>query len=141
MTSVEFEISQEQLNYLLSVNPNTGKNWDVGSIAVNVVQLYFKSEHPDAAFLPGSKGADLEVSYSGKLERFEIKGTVDKSIAWQKLKVSSQDCYDCLLQGMTLIRVTSIGSLKMKLYFMKHGEDFILEPEVRFAVKPVRKAK
>lgn len=139
MISDDFEISQEQLNYLLSIHPNTGKNWDVGSIAMRVIEMYFKNKYPDATFLSGIKGADIEVTCGGKTERFEVKGTTDQSIAWQKLKVSSQDCHDCLIQGMTLIRVTSIGSLKMKLHFMKHGEDFILEPEVRFAVRPIRK--
>ncbi|HET6256234.1 MAG TPA: hypothetical protein VFE32_19305 [Puia sp.] len=136
-----FAINQEQLDRLLSHHPNTGKNSDVGSIAVKIVEMYFKNRYPDATFLKGSKGADMEVNYQGKIERFEVKGTVDPSIAWQKLKVSSQDCYECLLEGMTLIRVTSIGALKMKLHFMKYGEDFILEPEVRFAVKPVRNSK
>jgi hypothetical protein len=141
MTTDDFEITQEQLDSLLSLYPNTGKNSDVGSMAVRIVEMYFKNKHPDATFLQGSKGADIQVNYNGKSERYEVKGTIDHSIAWQKLKVSSQDCHDCLLNGMILIRVTSIGLLKMKLHFLKHGEDFLLQPEVRFAVKPIRQAK
>ena len=43
------------------------------------------------------------------------------------------------MTGMTLIRVTSIGKTEMTLHFMKYGEDFTMEPEVRFAVKPIKK--
>jgi hypothetical protein len=141
MVSYDFEISNEQLNYLLSIHPNTGKNWDIGNIAVKIVEMYFRDRHPNATFLKGTKGADIEVCYDGKREQFEVKGTADCFVAWSKLKVSSQDCYECLIQGMILIRVTSIGSLKMKLHFMKYGDDFTLEKEVRYAVKPVRKRK
>lgn len=134
MTSKTFEISVEQLERLLKDYPNMGKNSHVGNIAVKVVELYFLSIDPTSKFETGKKGADLTVRYGGKTELFEIKGTVDKDIAWTKLKVSSNDCYNALINGMTLIRVTNIGEAKMGLHFMKHGEDFVLVPEARWAV-------
>lgn len=122
-------------------NENMGKNSHVGNVAVGLVKLFFLSQDPDATFSIGDKGADLEVNYNGMVERFEIKGTVEGDIAWQKLKVSSQDCYNCLKKGMRLIRVTGVGSRMVGVHFLKFGEDFDLVPEVRYAVKPIRKAK
>jgi hypothetical protein len=140
MESVDFEITKEQLGELISSYPNIGKNSHVGHIAVKVVELFFLSKYPDATFSRGTKGADIEVLHSGKTERYEVKGTIDPEISWSKLKVSSQDCYNCLVEGMVLIRVTNIGNTQMKLYFMKYGEDFTLEKEVRYAVKKLKKA-
>jgi hypothetical protein len=141
MQSYEFSISETQLAALLALYPNTGKNSHVGNIAVKVVELYFLDRHSEATFNRGTKGADLEVNVNGEIGRYEIKGTIDQSISWSKLKVSSQDCYDGLMAGMTLIRVTSIGKTNMTLHFMKYGEDFTMEPEVRFAVKPIKKPR
>ncbi|MFN8290191.1 MAG: hypothetical protein U0U70_08045 [Chitinophagaceae bacterium] len=141
MQSYEFSISETQLATLLELYPNTGKNSHVGNIAVKVVELYFLDRYPGVIFNRGKSGADLEVNVNGKVDRYEIKGTIDNSISWSKLKVSSQDCYDCLMAGMTLIRVTSIGKTDMTLHFMKYGEDFTMEPEVRFAVKPIKKPR
>jgi hypothetical protein len=139
MESFDFEITQDQLSELISSYPNIGKNSHVGNIAVKVVELFFLSKYPDALFSRGTKGADIEVLHSGKVERYEVKGTVDPEISWQKLKVSSQDCYNCLVEGMVLIRVTNIGNTKMRLHFMKYGVDFTLETEVRYAVKQLKK--
>lgn len=141
MQSYEFSITEAQLAALLEVYPNTGKNSHVGNIAIRIVELFFLERTPEATFNKGTNGADLEVLINGELDRYEIKGTVDDGISWSKLKVSSQDCYDCLVKGMILIRVTSIGKTKMNLHFLKYGEDFTMEPEIRFAVKPMRKRK
>jgi hypothetical protein len=137
MTNQTFEVNPEQLEQLLRDYPNMGKNSHVGNIAVKIVELYFLSIDPNAQFTTGRKGADLIVTYNGITEPFEIKGTVDKDIAWTKLKVSSNDCYNALINGMRLIRVTNIGETKMVLHFMRHGEDFVLVPEARWAVKRI----
>jgi hypothetical protein len=139
MTYQTFELSPEQLEQLLRDYPNMGKNSHVGNLAVKVVELYFLSIDPKAQFVAGKKGPDLIVTYNGVTEPCEIKGTVDKDIAWAKLKVSSSDCYNALVNGMTLIRVTNIGEAKMVLYFMKYGEDFNLLPEPRWSVTPLKR--
>jgi hypothetical protein len=140
MTSYDFEITPDQLQTLLTSYPNLGKNSHVGNIAVKVVELFFLARDPGATFRLGAKGADIEVNTEGRIERFEIKGTADKDISWAKLKVSSQDCYQCLVEGMRLIRVTGIGATRMKIHFLKYGEDFTLVPETRYAVKPMKGA-
>jgi len=139
MISHDFEISREELDILRNEYPNMGKNSHVGNIAVKVVQFYFLSLDPNASFGTGKNGADLTVIYNGKTEQFEVKGTVDKAISWTKIKVSSSACYNALISGMTLIRVTGIGETKMVLHFMKYGEDFKLLPEARWAVSQIKK--
>lgn len=141
MQSYEFHISETQLATLLELYPNTGKNSHVGNIAVKIVELFFLDRYLGVTFNRGTSGADLEVNINNEVQRYEIKGTIDDNISWAKLKVSSKDCYDCLIAGMILIRVTSIGKTKVALHFMKYGEDFTMEPEVRFAVKPIKKTR
>lgn len=133
MTTIDFQISQEELNQLLSLYPNVGKNSNVGKYAIEVVKLYFLSRDKNASFSI-CKGGDIEVNSIDVSEQFEVKGTIDNKICFQKLKVSSHACYNALVNGMTLIRVTGIGSLNMKLHFMKFNEDFLLVPEPRWAV-------
>ncbi len=141
MQSFYLDITDDELQAVLKDNDNMGKNSHVGNVAVALVKLYFLSQYSDATFAVAKNGADLEVSYRGKTDRYEVKGTVGNDLAWQKLKVSSQDCYECLKNGMTLIRVTGVGSRTVGFHFLKFGEDFDLVPEVRYAVKPIRKPR
>ena len=138
MTKNTFDLTDDQLRILLTKHDNMGKNSHVGHVAIEIVKLFFSSKDPNAVFQTGKNGADLEVCYLNARECFEVKGTVDTSISWPKLKVSSQACYDSLTKGMTLIRVTGVGSTKPILYFMKYGEDFELKYEARWAVLPKR---
>lgn len=139
MRKCDFNITEDILRNLLKNHPNMGKNSHVGYVAVKIVELYFKSLDSNVHFSKGTKGADLEVNYLGLTEYFEIKGTADPNICWQKLKVSSQTCHDALKNGMTLIRVVNVGTLTPILYFMKYGEDFNLIPEPRWAVTQIKK--
>ena len=116
------------LAQILLRHPNLQKNSQVENIAIEAVMLYLKFKHPNAVISRGKDGADLEVNQSGIIEGCEVKGTTDPDIAWAKLKVSSQACYDALTNGLILIRVASIGSSRMTLHFMKCNEDFILVP-------------
>ena len=139
MTTVNFSISDEQLNELLSLYPNTGKNSDVGKLAVEVAKLYFLKLNAMTSFVTNKNGIDLTVEANGIIEKFEIKGTADKDISWSKLKVSSQNCYDHLVDGMTLIRITNIGSTAMTFHVLKYQEDFELIPEPRWSVVRTKK--
>ena len=83
-------------------------------------------------------GADLMVSTDGKVERIEVKGTESSTIAWQKLKVSSQKSHDALeSRDASIYRVVDVNSLHPRIYILTHGRDFTLEPEPRWAVKRV----
>jgi hypothetical protein len=140
MTKVNFSISDEQLNDLFTLYPNIGKNSDVGKLAVEVAKIYFLSLNAITTFVTNKNGIDLTVEVNGIKEKYEIKGTADKNISWSKLKVSSQNCYDNLVNGMTLIRITNIGSTAMIFYFLKYQEDFELIPEPRWSVIRNKKA-
>lgn len=137
MKIIEFELSQDKLESLLNEYPNLGKNSHIGNLAVRVVELYFLSVDPATAFAIGTDGADIEVHSKGKSIRYEIKGTAAEAISWSKLKVSSLQSYNSLVNGMELIRVTNIGNAKMKIHFLKFGVDFKLIPEARWAVSPI----
>jgi hypothetical protein len=135
MTSLKFTITEHQLNNLLLKYPNTGKNSHVGKIAVEIAKLYFYSINENTIFQTNLNGIDLTVSVNEMIDNYEIKGTNDINISWNKLKVSSQNCYNNLVKGMTLIRITNIGSLEMTIYFLKHEEDFKLIPESRWSIR------
>jgi hypothetical protein len=134
MTTHQFSITKEQLTDLLKLYPNTGKNSDVGKIAVEIAKLYFLSLNAETSFITNRNGIDLSLTIDGQIEYYEIKGTADIDISWNKLKVSSQNCHDNLVNGMILIRITNIGSTEMILHFLKYEEDFMLIPESRWSV-------
>lgn len=139
MRSEVFKIPQSRLSQLKQLHPNLGKNSDVGKFTVEVVKDYFRAKDPQVSFKPGSNGSDIEVVFSNSMESFEIKGTASNNISWPKLKVSSTASHAALTRGMTLIRVTSIGSESMIFYFMKCGEDFELVPEPRWSVVKIKR--
>jgi len=61
-------------------------------------------------------GIDITTNTDGFVENYEIKGTADKNISWNKLKVSSQGCFNHLTNGMTLIRISNIGYTNMTFF-------------------------
>lgn len=140
MTTINFKITRSQLSQLLK-HSKDGKNSDIGKMAVKMVTLYFKSLDSNAQVVPGKNGADIQVISKGTATNYEVKGTQDPKIAFSKLKVSSQPSYNALVGGMVLIRVTNIRSTDMKIHFLKHGVDFTLMKEPRWAVKPVKSIK
>ena len=119
---------------MLTLYPNTGKNSDVGKLAIEIAKLYFLSINDTTTFIPNKNGIDLSTLVNGISENYEIKGTTDNNISWNKLKVSSQNCHDLLINGMTLTRITNIGLTEMTFYFLKNTEDFELVPEPRWSV-------
>ncbi|MFN8299386.1 MAG: hypothetical protein U0T75_09785 [Chitinophagales bacterium] len=139
MTTVDFTISQEEKDELIGKYSNLGKNSDVGKLAVEIAKKYFSKIMPGVKFIENRNGVDIMVDYNGKMTGYEIKGTVDSGLAWPKLKVSSQRCYENIKNGMEIMRIVSIGQLQMKIYFLKNGEDFELQPEPRWCVKPICK--
>lgn len=140
MQPIKFELSDKQFQEINESYPNLGKNSHVGHSAVEIVKYYFKVKYNNnVEFLSGNMGADIEVVRDGVTDKYEIKGTMDTKISWQKLKVSSLACHDALKDGMALIRVTNIGEKTVYLHFLKYGEDFTLVPEHRWAVKKLIK--
>jgi hypothetical protein len=74
---------------------------------------------------------------TGKDEIIEVKGTVKPSIAWSQLKVSLQSSHDSLVKGIPIYRVIGVNSQIPRIMVLRYGEDFILEEERRWAVKPI----
>jgi hypothetical protein len=138
MKDFEFKIESNQLAEIISKNPNLGKNSHIGNLAVKIVELYFQSLDSNATFVLNKKGIDLEVNYLGKIEQYEVKGTVDKDISWGKLKVSSLPCYNSLVNGLPIIRVTNVGSTNPRLTILKFNEDFKLVEEPRWRLSKIK---
>jgi hypothetical protein len=135
MKIFNFSITQDQLIRLKALYPNMGKNSDIGKLAIEIAKLYFLSINNTTTFIK-INGVDLSTSINDVVVNYEIKGTADNNISWNKLKVSSQNCHDRLINGMTLIRITNIGTTEMTLYFLTFIEDFKLVPEPRWSVIP-----
>ncbi len=140
MHTIDFSISQQTLDTLIKETKD-GKNSDIGKMALEIVKLYFKSVDAGAEFSSGKNGADITVMSNSIETSYEVKGTQDRNIAFAKLKVSSQACHDALVNGMEIIRVTNIRENDVKLHFLKHGVDFCLEPEARWALKKIKPLK
>ena len=107
--------------------------------AMNIVRALLKDKYgEDVEIEEDRDGVDLRVTIDGKTERIEVKGTADSTIAWEKLKVSSQRSHDALVRGdASIYRVVDVDSANPRVYILTHGEDFTLEPEPRWAVKRI----
>lgn len=138
MKKENFSISEEELASLMKQYPNMGKNSDVGKLAVEIAKMFLKHKHENIT-LSTTANIDLSACIDGETYEYEIKGTTDKDIAWSKLKVSSKNCYDKLVEGMPLIRITNLGKTDMIIYTLMFEEDFVLKPEDRWAVLPIKK--
>jgi hypothetical protein len=118
--------------------PNAGKNSHIGRLAVEIAQLYFRSVDPGSLCTEVKDGSDLEVRCKGKTRRYEVKGTADDDVAYSKLKVSSWHSYNALKEGVTLLRITKVGQRTVELPFLRHGIDFKLVKEPRWAVQRLK---
>ena len=107
--------------------------------ALNIVRALLKDRYGEDVVIEEDRdGADLRVMIDGKTERIEVKGTKDSDIAWHKLKVSSKKSHDALVSGAASIyRVVDVDSANPCVHILIYGEDFILEPEPRWAVKRI----
>jgi hypothetical protein len=86
-------------------------------------------------------GADIRIVFKneeGREELIEVKGTKKPNVAWSQLKVSSKQSHENLQKGIPLYRVIDVDSKTPRILILKYGRDFIMEPEHRWAVKPVR---
>jgi len=137
----EFALPPAQLEELQKKYWNQGKNSHIGDFAVEIAKLYFQSQDEEAICTIVKDGTDLEVCCKGAITRYEVKGTTDDDVAYQKLKVSSQASYDALVGGTTLVRVTSVGKAKVRLHFLQFGTDFDLIEEARWAVRPLTRKR
>lgn len=135
MKSVQYTVPQETLDFLLNRFPNDGKSSHIGEIAIGVVKAYFESIDHTVKFEKGQNGADMCVISNGETKNYEIKGTQSSNLDFNKLKVSSKQCFEALRDGMEIIRVTNVRQNEVQLHFLKFGVDFDLIPEDRWSVK------
>ena len=107
--------------------------------ALNIVREFLKDRYGDDVEIEEDRdGVDLRVTANGRTERIVVKGTSGSTMAWEKLKVSSRKSHDALVRGDALIyRVVNVHSAAPIVYILIHGEDFMLEPEPRWAVKRI----
>lgn len=84
------------------------------------------------------EGADLRFSRDERTERIEVKGTRKRDLAWAQLKVSSRQSCDALRSGAaSMYRVTDVDGSAPRVHVLKHGRDYELAPEPRWAVRRI----
>lgn len=110
--------------------------------AIEIVKKYLRDRYGQNIHISvgGFKGADLRVVFEDeRKELIEVKGTLKTNVSWSQLKVSSQQSHDNLRKGIPLYRVIDVGSRTPRILILKYGQDFIMEPEPRWAIKPARR--
>lgn len=135
MNLIKVDLPEAEFARLNSLFPPTIKSSNVGERAVELVMLHFRSRHAGCTFTKNIDGYDLQVEWDGGEEKIEIKGTADDTIAFWKLKVSGKRSYELLLNGTPIYRVVSVYSRSPSIYVLKHGEDFEMNEEPRWALK------
>lgn len=142
MTSYKVTLTQEAFAELNGRFPASRGSSDIGKRAVEIVKLHYLSQHPGCTFVRPPLGADLAVVIDGGAPiAFEIKGTADGHIAWPQLKCSSKTSHALLVSGgAVVLRVTNAFGEEPVVFELRHGTDFLLEPEARWTFKAIRGA-
>ncbi|MBA3046095.1 MAG: hypothetical protein FP824_07765 [Euryarchaeota archaeon] len=138
MIEIKIELSEEDLSTLNTLKSERGKSASIGKRAEEILKIYFRKEKPGCTFEKTRDGSDLKIIHNSVSFEIEIKGTEDKNIAWNKLKVSSQKSHDCLIEGLPIYRVTDVFSKRPILYILKYGIDFDLKKEPRWSIKSIK---
>ncbi|MEC3966471.1 hypothetical protein [Flagellimonas halotolerans] len=118
MKTIDFRLSQQQFENLNNEYPKQGKNSHIGHKAIQIAKYYFNSIYENPKFEDNVDGVDLIVYTPNDRLEYEVKGTEDSGIAFHKLKVSSFNVYDKLMNGLTLLRICSVGNRTVRLHFM-----------------------
>lgn len=118
----------------------TIEGWSTAKKAEWIVRKYIEDRFgADVGIERDHEGADLRVSKNGSTERIEVKGTKSRDLAWAQLKVSSRQSYNALRTGAaSMYRVTDVDGDQPRVHVLKHGRDYELIPEPRWAVRRVR---
>lgn len=104
--------------------------------AVYIVRSYLADEHAGLAKVEEGPGAYLEVEMDGQTEQIEVQGTDASTIAWGQLQVSGSRSHDMLLEEEAVMyRVVDVNGASPRIYMLKHGQHFTLEPQPTWAVK------
>lgn len=135
MEIIDINLTESEFAQLNDIYPPTVKSSSVGDRAEELVKYYFRKTYKDCKFTYQTDGSDLLVEWNTGSVKIEIKGTADSTIAWSKLKVSSQTSHDLLKNGLPLYRVVSVYDRQPQIYILVHGVDFTMYQEARWAVR------
>lgn len=106
--------------------------------AVYIVRSYLADEHVGLAKVEEGPGAYLKVEVDGQTEQIEVQGTDASTIAWGQLQVLGSKSHDMLLEEEAVMyRVVDVNGASPRIYMLKHGQHFTLEPQPTWAVKQV----
>ena len=131
-------LTTEEYERLNSLYPDSAGSGLIGKRAEEIVKIYFQRTSPGCTFAAPDAGADLTVLFcdGSSPSLIEVKGTAALGIAWPQLKVSSQQSYNLLVQaGVPVYRVSGVFTATPTIYVLRHGADFRLEEEARWAFK------
>jgi len=117
MRTANYTLTENDWKFLNSEYPNNEKNSHIGKKALDIAILYFKSLDKSARCEKEINKIDLTVYTGDIIEKYEVKGTSSKEIAFDRLKVSSTKCYNNLIDGLKLLRVCDVGQKDVTFHF------------------------
>lgn len=128
-------LGEEEFKTLNEKYPH-GARGSIRDRALRIVEIFIrrKPTNVDIAKAPKSTGGDLRLTLNGKYEDIEVKGTEDKDIAWNKLKVSGNSSHKALTKGMALYRVSSVFSKNPSIWIIYFKRDFFMTRESRWRI-------
>lgn len=134
------DLTDDEYKTLNTKFPRSMQSSKIGERAIELVRIYFKKKYPGCFFVTPQRGSDLKVQHSNGVEQMEIKGTEAPDICWAKIKVSSNQSYELLRDGMPLYRVVSVYERYPRIIIMLNQKDFNMVPEARWSVRPQKNA-
>ncbi len=142
MSDFEINLTGKEFSELNKKFPLAQKNTSsvVGKRAEKLIQMYFLKIDNKAIFEVLNDGGDLLIKSKRKEIKIEIKGTSQKSLNMNNIKVTGQKSHDILKSGLPLYRVTGVFDKKPKVYILKHGVNYTLEAEKRWVARPIKKS-
>jgi hypothetical protein len=132
-------LTAEEYDRLEALHPQGDGSGLIGKRAEAIVRIHMQRQNPGCIFQSPDTGADLKVVLCDGSQPLliEVKGTASAGIAWAQLKVSSHHSHRLLVEeGIPVYRVSEVFSQVPRIYVLRHGADFTLEEEARWAFKP-----
>lgn len=138
---ISVPLSEVEFQRLNDKYPEGNGSGLIGQRAEEIVAMHLAKVRPGCKIEFPRSGADILVTEAGgNAERIEVKGTRSPDISWGQLKVSSAASFKALSEGsVSVYRVCSVFDRTPSIFVLRCGEHFRLEPEPRWAMKPVRR--
>lgn len=141
MDTEPVKLSDIEFSELQRSTPDNGSGNAVDRRAIALAYIYLARRHPGSERIPPPAGADIGLKHGNAVISYEVKGTRGVDIGSGKLRVSSLHCYNSLVAGTPVLRISGVFERTPVIRVMHYGTDFILRPEPRWTLSLIKPSR